>query len=177
MYGLVSYATIFDGDPAFALMAYDDLTTGIATKDSTRIFYSIQGFLIATANISKIFWPQTTQYNQRGRDLKQLLGIDDNFPTKRTGARNHLEHFDDRLEIWYTQSPHHNIMDLSVGGTKSPVQGQIDFMRYFDKQKFTFKFRDDIFELIPLKAAITECLNKTNIELNRRLLGPRLFYM
>jgi hypothetical protein len=66
----------------FAFMAYDDLTTGIATKDNNRIFYSVQGFLIATANISKIFWPQDTQYNQRGEDLKQLLGVDDNSPAR-----------------------------------------------------------------------------------------------
>jgi len=152
----------------FALTAYNDITTGLTAHDNIRLFYSTQGFLIACANISKIFWPQSAQYTQRGDELKLLLSIDDSSPLKRTGARNHLEHFDERLDIWYTQSKHHNVMDLSVGGTQGPVAGQIDFMRYFDNQKFAFKFRSDVFELAPLKTAIEDLLIKANNELSER---------
>jgi hypothetical protein len=66
----------------FALMAYDDITTGLATHDTTKLFYSIQGFLIACANISKIFWPQSAQYTQLGNALKLLLSVDDISPLK-----------------------------------------------------------------------------------------------
>jgi len=31
---------------------------GLSNRDTTRVFHSIQSFLIASANISKIFWPE-----------------------------------------------------------------------------------------------------------------------
>jgi hypothetical protein len=63
-------------------------------------------------------------------------------------------------------------MDLSVGGTKTPVAGQIDFMRYFDYEKFAFKFRNDVFELVPLKTAIGELMTKATNELSKRSSRP-----
>jgi len=45
----------------YATIAYDDLLHGLSTRDTTRVFHSLQSFLIASANISKIFWPQKTE--------------------------------------------------------------------------------------------------------------------
>jgi len=77
----------------FALIAHENMKISLINKCSDLFWYSLQNFLISTANISKILWPRQ-KFNQRGIKLREYLNIDENSPLKKRTFRNHFEHFD-----------------------------------------------------------------------------------
>ena len=155
----------------FATLAYSGITytlSNLRVKKSMDIFwYSLQSFLTASANISKIFWPvDKSPYKERGEFMRSLLDIDNNVSFRLRDPRNHLEHFDERLDDWYSQSTHHNIIDTSIG-TESSISGDIDFMRFFNTHTFTFRFRGDQYEINPIHESLNVLLEKVNLELSK----------
>src|SRR3989442_15541194 len=46
-----------EGQCTFAVIAWADLAQALDTSNMDRIWYSIQSFLVAAGNISKILWP------------------------------------------------------------------------------------------------------------------------
>ena len=151
----------------FAISDYTRLALAISIPDNYALFHLLQSFLIAAANISKILWPMKS-YAQRGQDLRSSLSIDETSPLKTKNPRNIFEHFDERLEEWYTQSPHHNIVDMSSGITDDMgIDGHVDFIRYFNSATYTFIFRGDRYEINPLYIAIKNLLTKVNNELSK----------
>jgi hypothetical protein len=83
----------------FAISDYSEMTQAIGVGDNYKLFHSIQSFLIAAANISKIFWPVKDKYKQRGQEHRNLLSVDENnSPLKTRDPRNIFEHFDERIE-------------------------------------------------------------------------------
>jgi hypothetical protein len=98
----------------FALSDYNEITQAIREQDNYKLFHSLQSFLIAAANISKIFWPIKDKYKRRGQELRSLLSVDENkSPLKTRDPRNIFEHFDEKIEDWFTQSPNHDLVDMS----------------------------------------------------------------
>lgn len=97
----------------------------------------------------------------------KLLSIDETTSLlKKRDPRNHLEHFDERLEEWYATSTHHNIIDVSIG-PPNIVSGPIDFMRYFNTTTFAFRFRGDEYEITPIFNEIKSLLQKVDNELDK----------
>ncbi|MGN6346465.1 MAG: hypothetical protein ACTHME_02055 [Candidatus Nitrosocosmicus sp.] len=139
-------------------------------NDMNRIWYSLQSFLISLANISKILWPDN-KYKKRGQILRTKLFINDESIMYSREHRNHLEHFDERLDVWYKESSHHNIMDRFVSNTdnKNDIveDAEIEFMRFFNKSTFTFIFRGKRYEINPLHEEVKNHLVKVNDELRR----------
>jgi hypothetical protein len=151
----------------FARMAYDDCSEAMRNMHTDRVWYSLQSFLIAAANISKIFWPiNQSPYKERGAFLRSLLNVDASEPFKLREPRNHFEHFDERLDDWYLQSTHHNIIDTSIGGDNI-INGPVDFMRFFNSDRFVFRFRGDEYPVNPIRDALQELLVKVEAELNK----------
>ena len=94
----------------FAEMAAAQLTK---TSDSVEVWGSIQSILVAVANVSKILWP-VKKYMARGKQLRELLGIDDdNLLSDRT-FRNHFEHYDERIEEWFDSNDSVVYMDSAI---------------------------------------------------------------
>jgi hypothetical protein len=120
----------------FARSHYNDLNGAVAARNVDEIFRSLQSFLVAAANISKIFFPARDRYEKRGEYLRNLLSIDENSQLAKRYARDFFEHFDERLDNWYEESPDHNLLDMSIGESDSVVEGQIDYIRYFNKDLF-----------------------------------------
>src|SRR5207247_6372038 len=69
--------------------------------DMNRFWFAIQGLLGAVGNISKILSPSAKQSEERGRRLRVLVSLDDSSCLGPRTFRNHLEHFDERLETWF----------------------------------------------------------------------------
>ncbi len=81
----------------FTIIAYEELESALSISSVTRVYYCCQSFLVATANISKILWPDK-KYKQRGDTLRNLLQIDNRSPLYSRDVRNDFEHIDDRIE-------------------------------------------------------------------------------
>jgi hypothetical protein len=152
----------------FAIYDYKEITQAIREGDNYKLFHSLQSFLIAAANISKIFWPiRDNYYSQRGQELGNLLSIDENnSPFKTRDPRNIFEHFDEKIDDWFRESPHHNLTDMSMADMDDSFKGS-DYIRFFNTTKYTFKFRAETYEINPLYTAVSDLLIKVNSEMDK----------
>lgn len=107
-----------------------------------EIFLHLQHFLSHTANIDKTLDPKKgSEREQILRGHVDLSGIDLK-PFRR--LRNHLEHFDERLDFWvskYDGSPFFD-MNLVAGAKGFPNKA---FLRALDVR--TYKFHGEDFDL------------------------------
>lgn len=152
----------------FAIIAIEEVKTGLSNNNSDLVWYAIQNFLVAVGNISKIFWPINQKYGMRGEELRKSLGIEDNSPIQPRNFRNHFEHFDERLEEWAESSERHNFVDSSIL-PPNMIAGidQKDYLRNFDPTTWTLTFRGDKYELKPIIKAIYELYPKVSSEASK----------
>lgn len=149
----------------FALIAVEGMEPALRTDrpDFDRFWYSVQAFLVAVGNISKLLWPSNPHIPERGRELRELLLVDDESILAPRRFRNHFEHFDERLEDWATSSDRHNVADSNIG-PPSMIVGldPSDFLRNFDTSRFAITFRGDVYEVRPIVEAIRALLPRTS---------------
>jgi hypothetical protein len=163
----------------FGIMAYDELTKSLESimeseaDQLDRFWYSIQTFLIAVSNISKLLWPSaplgseiTPETSNRREALRSFLGMEESSPLKPKKLRNYFEQYDSELEEWASRSTDRMIIDsnvgplqLSPGGTSAPIA----YMRNFDPVRFTLVFRDEEYQIKEIAKAINELAQKIQI--------------
>ena len=149
----------------FAIMAYQEITHSLQTRDLDILWYSVQAFLMAVGNVSKLMWPSRPNIPERGPELRASLSVDENSPLRPRTFRNHFEHFDERLEMWMVSSERHNLLDSSVG-PPDMVKGfdPRDYLRNFDTTNFAVIFRGDTYLLNPIIEAVRDLWEKAKIE-------------
>ena len=152
----------------FAIIATQDLQRSLQAQEMDRIWYSIQSFLIAAGNVSKLLWPSTPQIPERADELKKSLVIAETSPLAPRSFRNHFEHFDERLEKWAISSKKRNFVDSNVGptGMISGIDPE-DYLRNFDTTKNTVTYRGDEYYVQPMVEAIIELHKKASVEANK----------
>jgi hypothetical protein len=160
----------------FALMAYDGITKSLEltkqadTDKLDRFWYSMQAFMVAVANVSKILWPYAplgselpSETSTRRERLRNLLSIEESSPLKPRKFRNYFEHFDFEIEEWAAKSKDRMLVDSNVGPldlNSSITPSPVAYMRNFDPAKFTLIFRDEEFQIREVVNAINDMLQK-----------------
>lgn len=146
---------------AFALIAANDINLALDKlafdkNEIDRIWYSIQSFLVATGNLSKMFWPSESK-KPRGLYLRSIFKLKDDSPIAPRKFRNHFEHFDERLEHWASSSKRKNFVDSNVGppGMIKGIDVK-DYLRNFDNSNCAVTYRGDSYSLSPVIEAIKE---------------------
>ena len=134
---------------------------------SNHLWYSLQNFLVAVGNISKIFWvypkdgdaPTSSEQHgmERAEKLRKIYLVDEEPPYKSRKFRNHFEHFDQRIDDWATSSTRKCFVDSNICPKGSIVgMDQNDEFRNLDPQTFTLTFAGKEYELLPVYEAIKE---------------------
>lgn len=143
-----------------ALLALDIAQQGLDAENQHVFWASIQNFLTAAANISKTLWGARARRTEARSDLRQSLKINEDSPLASTDLRNHLEHFDERLERWYETSERHNFVDFAIGPKGLTVVGleETDMFRQYDPETGHIIFWGEHHPLAPIKNAIVELL-------------------
>src|ERR1700731_1502834 len=115
-----------------AIMAGQQADQGLRDRNNDMFWAGIQNLLNAAANISKACWGQGGKLTGARKPLRDSLGIDDSNPIANTDLRNHLEHYDERLDKWFETSTSHN--SIEVIGPPNTVVGvaDADIFRWFD---------------------------------------------
>jgi hypothetical protein len=138
--------------------------------DAARTFWFFsQAFLSAVANISKILFPTQGGNQERGLTLRTLLGITDDslFNSQNRAMRNHYEHFDERLDEWWTTSRIRGHADKNL----YPICflesefGEENCFRNFDSKPGILTFMGQHFAIEP----VMEQLGRLRVELERQL--------
>ena len=152
----------------FALIAAEDLRQALNIHDKDRIWYSVQAFLVASGNISKLLWPPSPSIPERAAELRTTLAVPSSSPLEPRVFRNHFEHFDERLESWAISSQRHNFVDENVGPTGMIVGlDPGDYLRNFDTTHCAVTFRGDIYNLQPIIDAILNLYKTAATEANK----------
>jgi len=127
------------------------------------VFREMYALLSHAAGVSRILWPPWIKdaskreiARVRGQYLRQSLGIGEDHPLRVRVLRDHLEHFDERLDRWSQETTHGGIVDLHIGPT-SVIGGEAiargDFLRVYEPERKVFTFRGDEFDIQQLVAA------------------------
>jgi hypothetical protein len=177
----------------FALDAFEQLNETLISRqqlqqrrrwdrlaDSNRaVFRTVHSLLTHASNVSRIFWASSIRINPgeskdtykirkadqltRARDLRADFGLSDHHILRERRLRDHLEHFDERLDDWRMNSVHHNVVDDYIGrvGVISGIT-KADTMRTLDPGMMVFSFRGEPFNLQQIATAIREILSSAD---------------
>jgi hypothetical protein len=143
----------------------------------SEVFRGIHSFLTHASNVSKILWPglprrekneSAEHYKQRINGLKKVqravalrteLGLPDEHVLKSRKLRDHLEHFDERLDDWEENSQNKNFAQDIIGPENAIVGiAKTDMMRWFNPENNTFLFRGETFSLQDIATALEKLL-------------------
>lgn len=139
----------------------------------SEVFRQTHSFLTHSSNISRLFWPimpkpkkgearsaidnRAAFTEERGKTLRTLFSIDQSNPLKSRTLRDHLEHYDERLDHWSNTSKNRNVASDTIGPANA-IFGldPSDTMRWFDPIRKAFRFRGEEFELQSLATAVVQ---------------------
>lgn len=124
----------------------------------SEVFRSIHSFLTHASNVSRLLWPPGSSRvrEERGEILRRALNIaDGDHPLKSRRLRDHLEHFDERLDDWQRSSSRRNFVQDNIGpwGLIAGID-EGDVMRWYDQVAKRVIFRGESFDLQALATAI-----------------------
>lgn len=124
------------------------------SSDPIEVWGAIQSILVAAGNVSKILWPVRGRYKERGKQLRGLIGVDDNNLLSDRSFRNHFEHYDERVEEWFDGNDSVAYSDSRI----DPIEGAPSslsrlFHRSYNPVSQVLSFRE---ESIDLSAVLAE---------------------
>lgn len=129
---------------------------------STTVEYwsAIQSILTASANVSKILWPEKKR-KTRGEYLRKLLSIDEEHLLSDRSIRNSFEHYDERIEDWFEEHETVAYCDLAL---EAQVPGLLMTPKYshrsYDQYTHDLKFRNDKINLKELLSVLAKLREK-----------------
>ena len=136
------------------LLAAADINAALQAQDTTRVFYGVQNFLNAAANIAKALWGRSGTPPAQRQDLRESLGVAEDSPLRVVTMRNHFEHVDEKLEEWWRESQQRVFIDMNIGPKSAwPGGGPRDWFRNLDPVTTDLYFWNQDFNL---QALITE---------------------
>lgn len=131
---------VFQGHVAaqcrFALAGVPVIDESARQGDHDRLWIGCQMLVLGAGNVSKALWGDGRHRRAlapRRRALRESLNVTDASPLHQVAIRNHLEHFDERIDCWWGQSSRHNFLDDMIG-PPSAVAGftEIEMFRIYD---------------------------------------------
>ena len=157
----------------YSLAAYQDLLGVVRELQSplpdidhtwlppriTAAFRSLHSLVTHAGNISKLLWPSAKSASGRGAHLRSLLGIPDDSPLKNRTIRNHLEHFDERLDDWAID-PAHSWVGNNIGPLAQVPFQRTEVYRWFDQSTFEYIILGDAIAVDELAGALEDLQQK-----------------
>jgi hypothetical protein len=161
--------------------ALNNLLT-VPNYNSNLIWALVSVLLNSSANIAKIFWPSFPKcikdeerekyktFQNRGKYLRNLLGIENTSPINNRKLRNNLEHFDERLHEWFDKSVTKNYSARNIGLNVQANKNNDDKMDMgnYEPQHQIVTFWNDKFEILPLIQEIRKLLSTTETKISEK---------
>lgn len=162
------------------------------THWETRVvFFYAHAFLTHTANVAKLLDPPDavpmprqvastltkeqrrlrfeeirSRLNERGMELRRLLGVEDGSVLLSRDMRNHIEHYDERLQSWHAASDFKWRLDLVIWNNEGPEMiPPTDRHRVLDPDLRTYRFQDSALDLAKVAEELFAVLERA--EANR----------
>jgi hypothetical protein len=143
----------------FAAFAYDELVASLFHPD--EVMRRAQAFLSHAARASRLLWPQpghgpsARKRLERGRMLRDLLGIPDTHPLAIRRLRNDWEHFDERLDERIDSFDLNEMIWQVVGGPLADDE-IMRVVRHYDNESKVLTIFGTSEDLKALRAAVDD---------------------
>lgn len=113
--------------------------------DNVEVWCSIQSILVAAGNVSKVLWPSDKKYKMRGERLRQILKVKDENILSDRKFRNHFEHYDSRIEEYFSKQSQGVYIDLAMN--PSFPGRKLNSHRGYNSFNNTLEFRGETLDL------------------------------
>jgi hypothetical protein len=83
-----------------------------------QLWIGCQMFVVGSGNASKALWGEgrnREKISEARQPLRESLDVDDASPLYSLELRNHFEHYDERIDRWWNNSPNHIHVDRIIG--------------------------------------------------------------
>lgn len=109
-------------------------------KNDNQILDLLQNIIINVGGISRFFWPSKNigYYKVRAKKLREVYDIKNSSVLRNRSMRNHIEHFDEKLDDFLKEFINGSVMQKYVGETSFVANREVFFRAYFYDTK-TFK--------------------------------------
>jgi hypothetical protein len=135
----------------FALSGVEVLDLGLSSESQDFVWIGCQQFLVGAANVSKALWGQRERFALAREPLRKSLQVGDDSALRNMSFRNHFEHYDERIDRWWTTSSGRNILDRMVGSPEmiAGLEDQ-DRFRVYDPETHRIIFWGEEFFVEPI---------------------------
>ncbi|MBY0361744.1 MAG: hypothetical protein K2X45_07540 [Phreatobacter sp.] len=132
---------------------------------ASLVFFNIENFLNHTAKMSLILWPAASKSKARGERIRLLIGIEETHPLKNREARNHLQHFDERIDDWVRTDERLGYIDGNIGSRDQIFYGDspAPVLRHFDPITGIFTFRSSEYDIRAIAQAVHDVKRKLDM--------------
>jgi hypothetical protein len=135
----------------YAKMCFAAYKQARKDNDIPLIFFHVHHFVVHTANVDKVLDPKPT--NPRMQILSECIDLTNIDLKALRRLRNHLEHFDERLDEWLNHYEGQPFFDMNlVDGTRGFPEKA--FLRAMDGD--VFKFYSESYNLAELYTQLLE---------------------
>jgi len=140
----------------YAKRSYSEFQKAKELNDTFSVFYNLHHFIIHVTNVDKLF--DSKAGTNRKAILKSFSKLPELDLKPIRKLRNHLEHFDERLDAWVLNHDGQTFFDNNIvtGAKGFPEKA---FLRALDGD--VYKFYGESFQLIP----IFEAMEKLHVQL------------
>jgi hypothetical protein len=116
--------------------------------DTSSFFRALYEFLSFAANVSRVFWDvgigkERQLGSIRTAVLREIVGLTDEHPLSKRDWRNHIAHYESRIDNWLLNSQRMNIARRIIGPIGQTVSGldEHEIFEQYDPANHTFYFR------------------------------------
>ncbi|WP_187250474.1 hypothetical protein [Microbacterium sp. 4-7] len=175
------YALEVQRQYSFASIAYQSLRSELLNRGpdwQLRAFAAAQAILTSAAQTSKLFWPFPPDSDQsdrvkraiaRGEYLQEIIGPDPVLMSR--NVRNSVEHYDDRLDAFFSKDTTSGLYESLIGSKASKyAHGKVVWLRHLDPETMVYSFLGKEVHLEKLVVAMREA----SAAANRWIDGPSL---
>ncbi|GAA4762738.1 hypothetical protein GCM10023351_01490 [Microbacterium gilvum] len=136
---------------------------------SEPVWLGMHVALAGAGNVAKALWGSGGKKSAKRLVLRESLGVKEDSPLQDTDLRNHIEHFDERLERWWESAERNHFVDGFIGA-KDQMQGASgqDLFRMYDPEIATAYFWDEAFPLADVQKEVSRLQVRALTESRKR---------
>ncbi|MDO8962469.1 MAG: hypothetical protein Q8R74_12145 [Methylophilus sp.] len=133
----------------FAKRSYTEFEQALSENDTISVFYRLHHFIVHVANLDKLL--DTDINSTRNKLINGRIDLSNIDLKSIRRLRNHLEHFDERLDKWVSKHDGSAFFDMNVVTNASGFPKNI-FLRALDG--YTFKFYGEDYQLVEIHESL-----------------------
>lgn len=114
------------------------------------ILNELQNMVVQASAISRYFWPVRSEYKPRGKVLRECFAMTESSPLFNRDLRNAIEHFDERIDKYFSAGAVGYFFPEYVGPRPSDDGVPGHFFRAYFLDTGEFRLLDEDFEMRPI---------------------------